>query len=557
MSGSTGGGAFPYTIPVSGGSPISIDPSLLSSSFTSATFPTNSFSISPDTGVASSTPVSSFAQTPYGSQYANGIPQAFTQGLDLSTQIGVDTLAARISGNNPNALPFDPGLANDTTSINTPLLGYLGIGGVNSNEYVATPGSSAYTTNSAGYADPTSSTLAAINQQLNVENAPPEINPMLALAFPTLVGGGIAAASALGLGGLGGAGVADLGDVATSDLGAITAGAGDIGGAVPVAGGAAIGDTLGSLSAFDAGGGLTDPTAVAQAIGAGGASPLNASIGVAPTTNDITLAASTAQPAAGAAPALDPTAAATDLSATDPFAGNTLATAPTTTATVPTGPASFQGLGSSLIDQAGVSPGGGIVGDVLGPTTTGTGAAGGSAASGGGGIVNSIGQFVGSPTGKLIGAGISAASLGADILKKNDIPGLSNIQQLAQSSATQGQVLQTYLQNGTLPPAIQTSIDAATRDGITAIKAKYAQMGVSGSSAEAEDIQRLQQNAVIQGATLADQLLQQGISETQLSGQLYAELVSANTALNTQTGQAIGALASALAGGGTTLRLAA
>ena len=60
---------------------------------------------------------------------------------------------------------------------------------------------------------------------------------------------------------------------------------------------------------------------------------------------------------------------------------------------------------------------------------------------------------------------------------------------------------------------------------------------------------------MVQGATLADQLTQQGISLTELSAQLYNNLVGYNTQLNTQTGQAITALATALAGSGNTIKL--
>ena len=172
-------------------------------------------------------------------------------------------------------------------------------------------------------------------------------------------------------------------------------------------------------------------------------------------------------------------------------------------------------------------------------------------------LLQQAGDFVGSSNGKLAGAAISGLGLAKNLMTPNSTPGLSQIQSLANSSAAQGQILQGYLTSGTLPPAIQASINAATKDGITAIKAKYAGMGVApGSSAETQDIARLQQNSVIQGATLADQLLQQGISETQLSGQLYNDLVNYNTALNQQTGTAISSLASALAGGGTTVKLA-
>lgn len=174
-----------------------------------------------------------------------------------------------------------------------------------------------------------------------------------------------------------------------------------------------------------------------------------------------------------------------------------------------------------------------------------------------GGMFGKVGDFLSGPNGKLAGVAISGAGLLKDTLSGNqDVAGASNISGLAKQASQQGSLLQSYLTSGTLPPAVQASVNAATKDGITAIKARYAQSGVApGSSGELNDIARLQQNSVIQGATLADQLMQQGISESSLSGQLYNELVAHNTSLNNQTGAAITGLASALAGGGTKIQI--
>lgn len=172
---------------------------------------------------------------------------------------------------------------------------------------------------------------------------------------------------------------------------------------------------------------------------------------------------------------------------------------------------------------------------------------------------STLGSILGSPAGTLAGAAVSGLGLLRAVgqsNKANPIPGMAQVQQIAQQSATQGQILQNYLTTGTLPPAVQASVDQATADGITSIKSKYASMGIApNSTAEANDIAHLKQNAVVQGATLADQLMQQGIGLTTLSSQLYNDLVGYNTQLNNQTGQAISNLATALSGGGTTLRL--
>jgi hypothetical protein len=199
---------------------------------------------------------------------------------------------------------------------------------------------------------------------------------------------------------------------------------------------------------------------------------------------------------------------------------------------------------AGIAQSLGLTPAAGTLGNAL-PA----GAGDGSLAS----LIPSAGGLA-----KVAAPAVAAAGLGKLMAAGGSVPGLDQIKALAGLSATQGQTLQNYLATGTLPPAIQQSVDAATRDAVTQIKARYAGMGMApGSSQETADIARTQQNAVIQGAQLADQLLQQGISESQLAGTLYNELVNYNSQLNTQTGAAIGNLASALAGGGVTLKVGA
>lgn len=210
---------------------------------------------------------------------------------------------------------------------------------------------------------------------------------------------------------------------------------------------------------------------------------------------------------------------------------------------------------SSAASQLGVAPSTGTGSaaptdaiDPWGGTGTTDNSGFGSAAKSSG-TFGKVGDFL-SNNSKLLGVGVSGVGLLNNLMSKSNVPGVNQISQQAAAAQQQGQVLQNYLATGTLPPAVQASVNAVTADGITAIKNKYAGMGISGSTGEVQDIARLQQQAVIQGATLADQMLQQGISESQLSGQLYNELVQYNVNQNKATGEAIGNMASALAGGG-------
>lgn len=227
------------------------------------------------------------------------------------------------------------------------------------------------------------------------------------------------------------------------------------------------------------------------------------------------------------------------------------------------GSTAYSGLSGGSI--AGGSPGVGA-GAGSGATGAGGGAAGAGGAGGGGAASTpSFGQIAtdftkgnyvsgledaGSKIAANSGPLVAAAGLGLNMMGQQNIKGSNALSSQAQQFAQQGSVLQSYLNTGTLPPAVQASVNQATRSGISAIQNKYASMGVApGSAQEVQDIARLQQQAVISGATLADQLLQQGISESNMSADIYKSLVSNNTNLNAQTTSAVGNLATALAGG--------
>ena len=325
--------------------------------------------------------------------------------------------------------------------------------------------------------------------------------------------------------------------------------------------GAIFGGIEGGLTggAADALGLAADPFSLGGAAASGGGAVAGPATSATSALTD--LGTSVAGPSAGSVAAPSLASSAQTLDDLTVTGGSIVASAGDAAgSTLPTGGPAAAGSAASLAGA--VNPASGAASAANAADFAGT--AGGTAAPGTwGGIWNAAKS--GDATGALQGLGgkaldnlgpiASGVGLLHNMTTQNSIPGVSQLTNLAQTSATQGQTLQTYLQTGTLPPAIQASVDQATQDGITAIKSKYASMGVApGSQAEVADINHLKQNAVVQGATLADQLLQQGISESQLAGSLYNELVGTNVQLNNQTNQAIGNLASSLAGG-TTLRI--
>jgi hypothetical protein len=387
---------------------------------------------------------------------------------------------------------------------------------------------------------------------------------------PALVGVGTGAALGAGEAALTGGNVGK-GALFGGITGGVTAGAGGaLGSALgsPIAGDAlagAAGGALGSVAtgqnvltgALEGGGSGLAAGLIGDA-GSGGNNPGGVSSGTAggvSTTGAGTAASSLnvgATPAAGASAASvaapsGVSGAPTDLTSGLSGAGTQGAGGFDATPAGPAGGGSF-GTGSTT----------GGASAALG-TTPGAGAgaptAAGSSPSNGG-LLGNISKELGISSDKLVGAGISGLGLIKDFMGNQQPEGTSQLSAAAANEAKQGSVLSGYLTSGTLPPAVQQSVDAATRDGITAIKSRYAASGQGGSSGEAEDIAHLQQNAVVQGASLADQLLQQGISESNMSAELYQSVIANSNTQNQQTGDAIAGLAAALAGGGTTLKVA-
>lgn len=371
-----------------------------------------------------------------------------------------------------------------------------------------------------------------------------------------------------GIGGIGAVGAIDAGSaIAALDAGAALGGtAADI---------AAVGGGLGAADIAAAAGG----TAALADVGAGAAG----AAGVGGSTVADALAAPAAAgvgataPAAAAVPAGLSTAITPAATSVGAGAGAAGAAAPASIGA----PAAFGGadlsspafLGASTTDA--VTPAAGAAANSVAGGAAGSGLANGSAiaalnsappaVAGGedsGGFLSSIfggGDGAGSGIGAAIkGYGapaISALGLGYDVLKSNTpLPGQTALNTEAVALSTQGTQLESYLQNGTLPPGVQSSITQAADSAKAAIRSRYASMGGDTSAME-QDLANVDTQAATQGATIATQLLQQGVSETQLSSQLYGELLNLSVSQNAALGQGIAGLASALSPNKVTLNI--
>ena len=175
------------------------------------------------------------------------------------------------------------------------------------------------------------------------------------------------------------------------------------------------------------------------------------------------------------------------------------------------------------------------------------------ASSGAGALTTGVGpvdstlSFLGKNPALLLGG---AGLLKAESAKNKPVAGQQALELQALQDQQQGQKLQSYLQNGTLPPGVQAGLDQAHHAAQATIKSQYAARGQSGSSAEQQDLNNLAQSVQAQGAQIATGLLQTGIQESQLSTSIYEKLMQTQIQQDQALSGAIANFAGALAGGG-------
>ncbi len=121
---------------------------------------------------------------------------------------------------------------------------------------------------------------------------------------------------------------------------------------------------------------------------------------------------------------------------------------------------------------------------------------------------------------------------------------------MAEQQSQMGSQYASYLQNGTLPPGAQAGLDEASASAKAAVRSKYAQMGMSGSTSELSELNQIDQRMKAQSFQYASQLLNSGVQMSGLSGNLYRYLLSAQQADDEQLSNAIANFAGAASGGG-------
>lgn len=153
--------------------------------------------------------------------------------------------------------------------------------------------------------------------------------------------------------------------------------------------------------------------------------------------------------------------------------------------------------------------------------------------------------------------GLGAVGIGKNIISPQKIPQEKNLTALAdqakllsQQNQTLEQSLLAPLTTGLLPPAQQAQVQQAVQDAETAIRSKYASMGMSGSTVEQDAINNARNQGVQLAGTIAEQMAQTGLSAGQnaasalnISGTIYESIMNAQISQDNALQAAIAAFA--------------
>lgn len=315
--------------------------------------------------------------------------------------------------------------------------------------------------------------------------------------------------------------------------------------------GAGLGAVTGGLGGPGLAGGIGDlASGAASAVGLGADAASSATAGIGSGLGE-------------AASALTPGAAAgTGVS----LGGSAAATAAPEGAAAPTS-AAFEGstgggvdLGSSFDDVFGSSltPTGDTAGSATpGASLTGSGAfpnaaSGGTVTPAPTAPTSTFDNLLSDPTWKNLGSFAGAnkdlitggLGLGMAALKGDSaFPGEDALRAQARGLGLQGRQFMT----GELTPGMKSGLRSATESAKATMRSMFASRGMSGSSSEAEALASIDMTASVKGAEIAQQLIDRGINETQLSGALWQNILRASMARDEELGKAIGGFASALA----------
>lgn len=152
------------------------------------------------------------------------------------------------------------------------------------------------------------------------------------------------------------------------------------------------------------------------------------------------------------------------------------------------------------------------------------------------------------------------AITGANLLHgQPQLPELAQMQGIADNSAAgqklaleTAQGLVPSVSTGHLPPGAQQGIDNALKDAQTAIRSKYANLGLSGSTMESQELSAAQDRATAAAFNEANQLTQTGLQALGMTGNAasqYQAIMQDQLAQDKELQDALASFAAASSGG--------
>lgn len=121
----------------------------------------------------------------------------------------------------------------------------------------------------------------------------------------------------------------------------------------------------------------------------------------------------------------------------------------------------------------------------------------------------------------------------------------------AGANAAAMQEMSTNAMNGRLPGPAQSAVDQALRAAQATIRGRYASLGMTGSTPEAQDLADAEMRSVAMRFQIGQQMAQTGLQSmagsNDLAARIYGAILQAETAQGSQLGDALAAFAGAVA----------
>lgn len=120
-----------------------------------------------------------------------------------------------------------------------------------------------------------------------------------------------------------------------------------------------------------------------------------------------------------------------------------------------------------------------------------------------------------------------AGALMGGLFSNKPPPEVPQLETLANNLSQGSNTLIPSVTTGNLPAGAEMRVNNAVQDQIQSIKSKYAQLGMTGSTPEAQEIAQAQARGQAMAFEIADQLTQTGIKEAGLSANIFEAIMKA------------------------------